>query len=48
MFDGSNWTTYTEEDGLVSNNITSIIVDKTDNIWVGTVGRGISKYEKLD
>jgi ligand-binding sensor domain-containing protein len=42
-FDGTNWTSYTTEDGLASNVILAITVDNLGNIWFGTSG-GVSKY----
>ena len=45
-FDGTNWTTYTTEDGLASDEVNCIIADKQGNIWVGT-NKGISKFDGM-
>ena len=36
---------YTEKEGLNNNNVFSIIQDKSGNIWLGTDGGGVSKYD---
>jgi len=38
------WTKYTTADGLLSHNIHSIVVDSSDNIWVGT-NMGVSRFD---
>ena len=35
-FDGTNWTTYTESDGLIDDRVLSIAIDSTGNKWIGT------------
>jgi ligand-binding sensor domain-containing protein len=41
-FDGKNWQTWGEADGLVNRNINTVAIDSADNtIWIGT-SRGIS------
>ncbi|MFQ5856871.1 MAG: two-component regulator propeller domain-containing protein [Anaerolineae bacterium] len=35
-FDGTAWTTYTAQDGLVSNWVSAIAVDRAGNYWFGT------------
>lgn len=47
-FDGTNWTTYNQNDGLAENYVTSIVVDSQDNIWFGTLGGGITKLAKAE
>jgi ligand-binding sensor domain-containing protein len=44
VFDGSSWTTYTTDNGLVSNNILSLATDQDGVVWIGTEG-GISSFE---
>jgi ligand-binding sensor domain-containing protein len=44
MFDGTNWSNFTEIDGLVSNYIFSILIDNQGNKWIGT-NDGLSKFE---
>ena len=41
--DGTIWTSYTTTSGLVTNNLTSIVVDLTGNVWVGGWG-GVSCF----
>ena len=41
-FKDNNWTRFTKKDGLVDNIVTSIVIDASDEVWVGTYGRGIS------
>ncbi|MBN1636157.1 MAG: hypothetical protein JW920_06560 [Deltaproteobacteria bacterium] len=36
---------YTVLDGLVDNNVCSIVIDFEKNIWVGTIGSGLSKFD---
>mgnify|MGYP001340102895 CR=1 FL=1 len=40
-FDGINFTRYDTADGLLSQNVTSLIIDSQDNKWIGT-GGGVS------
>jgi ligand-binding sensor domain-containing protein len=42
-YNGSEWTSFTMEDGLSSDFTSNIACDAEGNIWVGTRG-GISKY----
>lgn len=42
-FDGTAWTVFTEEDGLVGEYSTSIAVDGNGNVWVGSWS-GLSRY----
>jgi ligand-binding sensor domain-containing protein/signal transduction histidine kinase len=39
------FTNYSLEQGLLSNNITSGIIDKNGNLWFGTDGAGVSKFD---
>lgn len=43
MYDGSTWTSYTEDDGLINNNVRALAADAGD-IWVGT-DFGASKFD---
>jgi hypothetical protein len=36
VFDGTNWTSYTMKDGLISNNILFIMTDKNGIVYLGT------------
>lgn len=40
-FDGATWTTYTDTNALLSNEITSITVDLDDTIWASMYENGI-------
>lgn len=42
-YDGENWTVYTKADGLLSNSVFDIDVDRRGTIWASTNG-GISCY----
>lgn len=43
MFDGENWTTYTQSDGLPANHIFMLHKDKNGDIWAGT-SAGMAKF----
>ena len=36
FFDGSAWTTYTEEDGLAGDTVRAIVFDSRGNLWAGS------------
>jgi len=42
-----SWSTYTEEEGMVSGQLSSIAIDE-NSIWFGTKDAGISYYSKKD
>ena len=42
-YDGSEFTSYTTQNGLTHNIVSSITEDKEGNIWLGTYG-GLTKY----
>jgi ligand-binding sensor domain-containing protein len=42
-----NWTVYTTDDGLISNQINCIIQDQQGNIWFGT-NTGVSKFNNIN
>ena len=44
-FDGSNWTLYTIADGLAANNSKTLSSDASNNIWVGSYGSGVTKFD---
>ncbi|MBI9036141.1 MAG: T9SS type A sorting domain-containing protein, partial [Bacteroidales bacterium] len=44
-FDGTNWTKFTQEDGLSKHNITQIQDDNKGHIWFGTQS-GLVRYTK--
>jgi ligand-binding sensor domain-containing protein/signal transduction histidine kinase len=41
---GQAWTTFTTEDGLASNQVSSMLQDREGQFWFGTVG-GASRYD---
>jgi two-component system sensor histidine kinase ChiS len=43
-YDGSSFTKYSRENGLIDNSVISMIEDKKGNFWFGT-GKGVSKYD---
>ncbi len=43
-FDGKTFVTYNLEDGLSSNTISKVFVDKKGNVWAGT-RKGLSKFD---
>ncbi len=44
QFDGRTFTTYTFEDGLLSNTIYKVFIDSHNNVWAGT-RLGLSKFD---
>lgn len=44
-FDGKTYKNYTEKDGLISNQIFSIVSDDENNLWFGTQS-GLLKYNR--
>lgn len=45
-FNGTEWTKYTREDGLIDDSVFTIARDKKGSKWFGTLD-GISKLERL-
>ncbi len=43
VFDGKNWKTFTQKDGLPANHIFMLYKDKHGDIWAGT-SKGLAKY----
>lgn len=43
-FDGTNWTQYTTTNGLLSNIVTSLAIDKQGSLWVGH-SNGLSRFD---
>jgi ligand-binding sensor domain-containing protein len=44
-FDGRNYKSYTEKNGLSSNRVFSIVSDQKKNLWFGTQN-GLTKYDR--
>ena len=42
-FDGISWTTYTTADGLLSDYVSALAIDRDGHGWFGT-GNGLSRY----
>jgi len=40
-----SFTHFTEKEGLSNNTVCSILEDKSGNLWFGTKGGGVSKYD---
>jgi signal transduction histidine kinase/ligand-binding sensor domain-containing protein/CheY-like chemotaxis protein/protocatechuate 3,4-dioxygenase beta subunit len=47
VFDGKRFRTYTTEDGLPDNNVTSIRADSHGGVWLGTFG-GVAHFAQGD
>ena len=43
-FDGTNWSKALDIDG--GDKIWTIFVDSRDNVWIGTAGKGVYKYDR--
>ena len=43
---GGNFEAFTEREGLVYDNITSICETGDGSIWAGTYGGGLSRYRE--
>jgi ligand-binding sensor domain-containing protein len=46
-FDGTNWTSFDVEDGLIENYINCVATDIAGNVWVGTA-TGVSKFNGVN
>ena len=44
-YDGETFVTFTDEDGLAHNMITSVLEDREGHFWFGTFGGGVSRYD---
>ena len=43
--DGKKLKNYTTADGLVNNSVVSVLEDQAGNLWFGTKGFGLSRYD---
>ena len=43
-FDGEGFTTLTKKEGLPSNKVISLYIDRVGALWIGTMEGGVSKY----
>ncbi len=44
VFDGKNWKSYTEEDGIIDDWVYALARDRDGVMWLGTEG-GVSRYD---
>ena len=44
VFDGTTWSNFKESDGINSNNVLCIKVDKNGVVWLGT-DKGVTSYD---
>jgi signal transduction histidine kinase/ligand-binding sensor domain-containing protein len=42
---GTGWEHFTMKDGLPDDHIRALCVDSNDTVWVGTQGRGLSRFK---
>jgi ligand-binding sensor domain-containing protein len=45
LYDGKSFTGFTIKDGLLNNDIWSILEDKTGNLWIGTRGTILHRFD---
>lgn len=45
-YEKGNWTSFTTKDGLVDNEVASIVIGKDGSIWCASYRYGISRYDK--
>ena len=45
-YDGQSWETYTEEDGLASNDVTAVYESRDGTMWFGTHDDGVSAFKR--
>jgi len=43
-YDNGRWQVFTEENGLNSETISTILVDKEGSVWLGLLGHGLRKW----
>jgi ligand-binding sensor domain-containing protein len=43
--DGKTFRNFTTDDGLVNNSVFSALEDRDGNLWFGTRGLGLSRYD---
>lgn len=48
VFDGINFTSYPDIEGLTKNDVYAICKDNAENIWVSTISNGMYKYDGKD
>lgn len=45
LVDTPVWETYVQADGLADNNVRSVALDADGNVWFGTSGGGVSRFD---
>lgn len=48
FYDGQNFVSFSEPEGLSENDIYTISVDKSGAVWIGATGVGVYKYDGKD
>ena len=48
VYDGITWTHFTPADGIPRDEVTSIVEDRSGNMWLGTMGGGLVRYDGTD
>ncbi|OGG49304.1 MAG: hypothetical protein A3F84_18565 [Candidatus Handelsmanbacteria bacterium RIFCSPLOWO2_12_FULL_64_10] len=43
---GQAWKTFTTKDGLANDYVHAILQDRAGNLWFGTIGGGVSRYDR--
>lgn len=44
-YDGENFISFPNVEGLHDNDVYEVYIDSKDNIWIGTINKGIYKYD---
>ena len=44
QFDGAEWRAWTEDDGLATNEVHSLLLDRGGHVWAGTTD-GVSRFD---
>ena len=46
-YDGVNWQTFTQEDGLADDLVNSVYQSSDGAMWFGTNPGGVSRYDSI-
>jgi ligand-binding sensor domain-containing protein len=44
LYETDHWTVFRVKDGLASDQVRGIVLDRTGALWIGTLGSGVSRY----
>jgi ligand-binding sensor domain-containing protein len=44
-YDGTNFTCFSTKDGLIDNDVWSMLEDSTGNLWIGTRNTSLYRYD---